>query len=238
VSEQEAIRRTPLHDQLVERLRNMIVQGELQPGSRVAESRLSTQLGVSRTPLREALKVLSVEGLVQLLPNRGATVVQVTPKQAKETLAIMGALEALAGELACVRIAPQQISETRSAYNAVLEQSCLDKEMPYFELNGVVLKAIFDAADNATLSETHEKLKARLSMLRCVSPRWSLRWREVVEDHKLMLEALQERDGPGFAKAVHRQVQYRMEMLGITLDAPDSVSVRKVASVDDWSVLA
>jgi len=236
VSVQQFIPRIPLHDQLVERLRNMIIEGELQPGSRVAESRLCTRLGVSRTPLREALKVLSVDGLVQILPNKGATVVQVTLKQAEETLTIMGALEALAGELACTRAARQQVSKARSAYNAVLEQSCSGKELPYLELNDVVLKAIFDAADNATLSETHEKLEVRLSVLRFVAPGSPPRWREAIEDHKAMLKALEASDGAGLAKAVHRQVRHRLEMLGIALNAPSGRTVEEFQSIDDCSV--
>ena len=102
------LRRT-LHDELVMLVRNMIIEGELRPGSRIAESRLCDHFGVSRTPLREALKVLSAEGLVQLLPNKGATVARVTRKEAEEIVPVLGAMEALAGELACASIHKDEI---------------------------------------------------------------------------------------------------------------------------------
>src|SRR5215470_9285335 len=111
-----AIHRRTLHDELVALLRNMIIEGELRPGSRISESRLCTRFGVSRTPLREALKVLSVEGLVRLLPNKGASVVRVTHKQVEETLAILGVLEALAGELACARIDNEGFGRIKSTH--------------------------------------------------------------------------------------------------------------------------
>src|ERR1700761_9470863 len=95
------IPRKPLHNELASLLRTMIFKGELRPGNRISEQRLCTRFGVSRTPLREALKVLSAEGLVHLLPNKGATVVRVTRKEVEEIIPILGTLEALAGEMAC-----------------------------------------------------------------------------------------------------------------------------------------
>src|SRR3954469_16418423 len=95
------ISRRPLHEEAVERLRELIVQGQLAPGQRLNERLLCQQLGISRTPLREAIKLLASEGLVALLPNRGSQVATLEAGRLAETLAVMGALEALAGELAC-----------------------------------------------------------------------------------------------------------------------------------------
>jgi DNA-binding GntR family transcriptional regulator len=84
MSPKPAIQRKSLHNELVTLLRDMIIQGKLGPGSRIPELALCDTFGVSRTPLREALKVLSVEGLVCLLPNRGARVAHVTRKEMEE----------------------------------------------------------------------------------------------------------------------------------------------------------
>jgi DNA-binding GntR family transcriptional regulator len=85
-----------LHEAVVDRLRDMIVQGELAPGTKLNERVLCMALGTSRTPLREALKYLASEGLVELLPNRGAIVAPLDPERVKQVFAVMGALEALA----------------------------------------------------------------------------------------------------------------------------------------------
>ena len=77
--------RRPLHEETVDRLRDLIVQGELAPGSRLNERVLTARLGVSRTPLREAIKLLATEGLVDLLPNRGAVVAPIDPARIAET---------------------------------------------------------------------------------------------------------------------------------------------------------
>ena len=88
----QPINRRPLHEEAVDRLRDLIVRGDLAPGARLNERLLCGQLGISRTPLREAIKLLATEGLVELLPNRGAIVSQMDPVRLSETLAVMGAL--------------------------------------------------------------------------------------------------------------------------------------------------
>jgi DNA-binding transcriptional regulator YhcF (GntR family) len=105
--------RRPLHEEAADRLRDMIVEGELAPGERVREQAVCDRLGLSRTPLREAMKVLASEGLVILQPNRGATVSDPGPADIADTFKVIGALEALAGELACERVKENEIAEIR-----------------------------------------------------------------------------------------------------------------------------
>jgi DNA-binding GntR family transcriptional regulator len=93
--------RQSFHMEFVPLLRDMILACELQPGEKLSEPKLCKHFGVSRTPLREALKVLAAEGLVVLQPNRGARIATITPAEVDQLFPIMGALEALAGECAC-----------------------------------------------------------------------------------------------------------------------------------------
>ena len=230
---QPVIHRRSLPDELVTLLRNMIIEGKLRPGSRIAESRLCTRFEVSRTPLREALKVLSVEGLVQLLPNKGATVVRVTPEQVEETLAVLGALEALAGERACARIDQERIHRTRSAHKQMLEHLCHGEKLCYYKLTGIIQKAIFEAADNSVLSEIHARLQARLSTLLAFAPNSPPRWTEAVEDHKQMMAALEERDGTKFAQVARRHVRHRAEMMQIALETLEATAGAHGRSADD-----
>lgn len=89
--------RRPLHEEAAERLRDMIVEGELPPGERITEQSLCDRMGLSRTPLREAIKTLTSEGLIVLQPNRGATVASLSLDDIEDTFRVIGALEALAG---------------------------------------------------------------------------------------------------------------------------------------------
>ena len=100
----QPLARTTLHEDLVERIRTMIFSGELKGGDRVPEQRLCDMFGISRTPLREALKVLGSEGLLDLLPNKGARVATLSEEDIDGIFPVMGALEALAGSLACARL--------------------------------------------------------------------------------------------------------------------------------------
>ena len=111
-----------LHDELVERLRELIVESTLEPGVRVPERELCERFAVSRTPLREALKVLASEGLLELLPHRGAQVTRLTAADLDEMFPVMGALEALAGELACT-----WITEAEMAAEMVGDRLCPDE---------------------------------------------------------------------------------------------------------------
>src|SRR5882672_9059803 len=114
------ISRRQLHEEAVDRLREMIVQGQLAPGDRLNERLLCQQLGISRTPLREAIKLLASEGLVALLHNRGAQVAPLEAGRLAETLAVMGALEALAGELACQHASAKQIEEVAALHREMV----------------------------------------------------------------------------------------------------------------------
>ena len=107
------ISRQALHEAVAARLRDMIVEGALEPGARLNERELCERLGISRTPLREAYRVLATEGLISLLPNRGAQVVLMSPLDVRDTFDVMGALEGLSGELACRHVTDADIAALR-----------------------------------------------------------------------------------------------------------------------------
>src|SRR5438270_8107591 len=100
-----------LHDEVISRLRHILTEGEIAPGAKIPERELCASLGISRTPLREALKVLAADGLVVLLPNRGSRAAKLTKNDVKELFEVCEALEATAGELACPRISDEQLRE-------------------------------------------------------------------------------------------------------------------------------
>ena len=112
--------RAPLHVQVAERLRLLIDSGELAPGTRLNENELCQNMGVSRTPLREAIRSLATEGLVELQPNRGAIVSIVSQDDVTEILPIMASLEGLGGRLAAVQMHTDQIKQIRQIHNQMV----------------------------------------------------------------------------------------------------------------------
>ena len=114
-TEEKANEYLPLRDVVFNTLRESILTGEMKPGERLMEIHLANRLGVSRTPIREAIRMLELEGLVTMIPRRGAEVAQITEKGLKDVLEVRQALDALAIELACERITEEEIRELRRA---------------------------------------------------------------------------------------------------------------------------
>ena len=191
--------RQVIHEQLLERLRDLIVEGELTGGARIPERLLCERFAVSRTPLREALKALAAEGLVELLPNRGARVVRLTPEAVAETLKVIGALEALAGELACQRLTADELAEIRACHFQMLAHHARRDLLAYFKANQAIHQAIVAASGNAVLQQTYANLSGRIRRARYAANLDHARWDEAVAEHDMMLRALEARDGERLA---------------------------------------
>lgn len=191
---QTPLGRRPLHEETVDRLRDLIVQGDLASGSRLNERILTARLGVSRTPLREAIKLLATEGLVKLLPNRGAVVAPIEPKQISETFAVMGALESLAGELVCERASDQDITEIRALHYEMLAMHARRDLNGYFRYNQAIHLKIVEASGNPVLAQTYRQLNANVKRVRYMANLSSERWDAAVSDHEAIVAALVTRD--------------------------------------------
>jgi len=155
---------------------------------------LTAQLGVSRTPLREAFKVLATEGLVELLPNRGAIVSEIDPVRVAETLAVMGALEALAGELACASATDGQVNEIRSLHQEMLANHARGNLAGYFKFNQAIHLKIVKYSGNAVLFHAYRQLNANVRRARYMANLSQERWDAAVREHGEILDALASRD--------------------------------------------
>ncbi len=185
----------PLASQVASTLRDMIVQDKLQPGMRIRERQLSEKLNVSRTPLREAIRILVSEKLVESLPNRGAMVADPDPDRVKELLQVLGAMEALGGRLAADNASDEDISEIRALHFEMLAAYHRMDKLAYFKLNQMIHKSIVAASGNDVLMETHAQLNARVYRIRYISNQRNELWHEAVEEHDGIVEALEARDG-------------------------------------------
>jgi DNA-binding GntR family transcriptional regulator len=196
----ETIKRPTLHEELVERLRNLVVEDVLKPGEKVPEKDLCESFGVSRTPLREALKVLASEGLVNLLANRGARVAEVTREEINNTFPVLAALEQLAGELACQNLDDAGIAHIEERHAAMLQAFAVRDRPSYFQANQDIHNAIIRGARNEILATQHRVLEARVRRVRFMTNLSSERWCEAIEEHEEMMARLRSRDAAGLGQ--------------------------------------
>jgi DNA-binding GntR family transcriptional regulator len=189
-----SIPRAALHEQVAMRLRQMLVEGEIAPGAKLNERELAQVLQVSRTPLREAIKMLAAEGLVELLPNRGAVAVSLGEQDIMDTFEVMAGLEGLSGELAAQRITAEELAEIKAMHFEMLAAYTRADLSAYYRINAQIHAAINAAAKNPVLTGTYQQLNARLQALRFRSNQDGEKWRRAVQEHEQMIDALTRRD--------------------------------------------
>ena len=195
------ISRPTLHEQVAQQLREMLVEGRIAPGAKLNERELSEVLKVSRTPLREAIKMLAAEGLVELLPNRGAIAVELSESDVHHAFEVMAGLEAQSGELAAQRITEAELAEIKAMHYEMLA-AFTRRDLPaYYRLNSAIHAAINAAAKNPVLSATYRQVNARLQALRFRSNQDGEKWSAAVKEHEAMVQALDQRD-PAAMRAV------------------------------------
>lgn len=213
MTEHPPIARRSLAAELTGRLRDMIVEGTLKAGEKISEPELCLQFGVSRTPLRESLKVLAAEGLVELQPNRGARVARIAPEAVEELFPIMGMLEALAGELACARLADEDLADLEAMHDAMVGHWRRGAWVPYSRLNRAIHEEIFRIAGNATLAALYQNLMVRIHAVRFVARKSPERWAEAVEDHERIMAALRARDGAGLSALMREHLRHKADVV-------------------------
>jgi DNA-binding GntR family transcriptional regulator len=186
-----------LHGEILTRLRDYIVEGNLAGGARIPERQLCVMFGISRTPLREALKVLASEGLVDLLPNRGARVRALSAQTLRELFDVMGGLEALAGRLACENMTDEEFAEVERLHHEMYGFYLRGDLHGYFQRNQSIHQKILAAARNSVLSATYASFAGRIRRVRYFAnlAHKRDRWGEAVREHEAILDALRRRDG-------------------------------------------
>ena len=204
---------TLLHSEVLSRLRDFIIDGHLDAGARVPERQLCEMFGISRTPLREALKVLASEGIIDLLPNRGARVRHMNAQDLRELFDMMGGLEALAGRLACEHITAEEIAAIEDKHHEMYGHY-IRQDMPkYFECNQQIHRMILMGARNGALVPAHTSLSDRIRRLRFSAnlARGRERWGEAMREHEHMLDALRRRDGAGLADILFQHLRNKRD---------------------------
>lgn len=223
------VERQRLHDVVVEHLRTFITEGVLAPGTKLNERELCETLGISRTPLREALKVLAVEGLIEINPNRGATVARMSELEIRETFELMSGIEAFAGELACDRITAEELDEIKALHYAMVVSKNQNDLPGYYQRNRAIHDLINQAARNTALRQVYLSLNRRIQALRFLSNQQAPKWERALHDHEEMIEALEARDGKRLSGILRHHLLEKRDalMLMVRDESEPAHSVRR-----------
>ncbi len=200
------ISRQSLHDIVASRLRDMIIEGLLAPGERLNESRLVEELGISRTPLREAIKTLAGEGLIEVRPSRGTYVRRFSAEEFKGMLEVLTELEAFGAMLACERASDAQVEEILALHARMMKLYEAGERLAYYKDNQRIHSLIAEASGNATLVELQATLQSRMKRLRFTGNSAPEKWRAAVAEHEEMIDALSRRDGQSLSDVMRRHL--------------------------------
>jgi DNA-binding GntR family transcriptional regulator len=217
------IRRRYLHDEAADRLRALILSGELAPHDRVNEVELASAFGISRTPMREAIKILAAEGLLETLPNHGARVASITATELEEMIEVVAALEATAGELACRHIDERELAALEAEHRAMRHAWERREEPAYFEHNRNIHNAIMAASRNGTLQTLYHTMSGRIQRARYSAHKTTAQWAAAVAEHEEMLVHLRARDGEALAALMRRHVRGKAPVIAAAYGLTGSI---------------
>lgn len=196
----------PLRDVVFNTLRQAILTGELKPGERLMEIHLANKLGVSRTPIREAIRKLELEGLVIMIPRRGAEVAQITEKSMKDVLEVRKALDVFSVELACERITKEELVRLKEACDR-FEEATKTKDTKIIAQADVALHDIIvEATGNKRLMQLVNNLAEQMYRYRFEYIRDVKGHEKLVEEHRVIYESIRRKDPETAAEAVKKHI--------------------------------
>ena len=179
---------------VAERLRDMIVKGDLPPGARIVERRISADMNVSRTPVREALKLLRADGLIEISMHRGAQVTVYTEKEAKDLFDLISVIEGLAAERLAERLCARVLDRLEALHARMLAEYAARNASAYFDTNTTIHDTIVKEAENPILVESHRRVMVRARRGRFMAIIDADRWQQAVDEHEILMTALRARD--------------------------------------------
>ena len=208
----------PLRDVVFNTLRQAILTGELKPGERLMEIHLADKLGVSRTPIREAIRKLELEGLVTMIPRRGAEVAQITGKSLQDVLEVRSSLDALCAELACERISDEEIVALGEACKA-FEEATLTKDTRKIAAADVALHDIIvQATGNKRLVQLVNNLAEQMYRYRFEYIKDFSMHERLIEEHRVIYEAIKSKDKKTAAAAAVTHIDNQRESIAKQLN--------------------
>lgn len=202
-----------LPEQIADQLRRDILRGTLAPGDPIKERDTAEARGVSRTPMREAIRILAKEGLVILRPARSPVVADPSLKEVSDAIAVLRALEVLSGKLACTHATADEIAAIRALHAKMSDLYDRADTLDLFEIDMEFHISIARASHNPALAETHAAYLARLWRARYLSAKQRRSRERVLRQHGAIVEGLERRD----PAQVTGEIESHLEHLGINI---------------------
>ena len=207
------VERSVLSEQVKDRLLERIVEGDLEPGSRIVDTRVASEFGISQAPVREALRSLSSLGLVEMRPHRGAWVRKPSRDELVEAVLVRGVLEAFAAEQAAPRISEEVLAKLTELRDEMVDLAGKGDALAQAHKNAEFHATIIDASGNATLERTWKLLEPfSQTYLTATAPGVDLTW--LAERHTGILEALRTRDPEAASLAMRQHMKEAAEIKG------------------------
>jgi DNA-binding GntR family transcriptional regulator len=194
-------------------LRDLIVSGKLAPGLRLVEMDLCRAFLRSRSPVREAIRILTAEGLIEPNPTRGVQVRHAKAEEIVQTFSVIGTLDAMAGELAAARISPAELASIEERHHRMVAAFQASDQEQYFQCNQAIHRAIWNASGNVILERELERLNAWVRPYRYAVNNYLENWRKSVADHDRILVALINRDGRRLGQILRLHLPSKAQVL-------------------------
>ena len=204
-----------LTEMTARRLRTMILTGELSEGTRVTEIGLTELLGISRTPAREAIRLLSSEGLLVVTANRGAEVVSYSAEVIRDSIEVVEYLEGVAGQFAAQRATDGEIDEICSLTLEMQAAFRRRDKIRYYTLNQDIHNAILKASHNQVLIDEHRRVNSRLFRIRFQPNDSETRWKSAMDEHEAISRALEERHADELGRLLAEHLSYAWRRSGV-----------------------
>lgn len=197
----------PLRDVVFNTLREAILKGELKPGERLMELQLASKLGVSRTPIREAIRMLEQEGLAVTIPRKGAEVAKMTEKDMEDVLQIRDALDELAASIACEQITPEEMDELRRTMREFEEYTKTADLKRIAEADVRFHDIIYKATRNPKLENMLNNLREQMYRYRVEYLKDEKNYPILIKEHSEIVEGLSKKDKNKLTDAMHKHVE-------------------------------
>lgn len=214
----------PLRDVVFNTLREGILKGELKPGERLMELQLAAKLGVSRTPIREAIRMLEQEGLAVTIPRKGAEVAKMTEKDMEDVLQIRDALDELAATIACEQITPEELDELRCTMHEFEESTKIGEVKRIAEADVRFHDIIYKATRNPKLESMLSNLREQMYRYRVEYLKDEKNYPILIQEHSEIVEGLVTKDKDRVTDAMHKHVKNQVSAVKEMIRGQDEMN--------------
>jgi DNA-binding GntR family transcriptional regulator len=209
----KVIEKKTLHEEIANNLKELIMSGELQEGDKIKEDELCSSMGISKTPLREALRVLSVEGLIKLVPNRGSFVSTPTFEEIREMFDVMSVLEGICARAAVKKMSAKDLAALEKLHDKLEKNFKRRAQREYIRINNQFHAFVQEMAGNRTLNQIVNGLRQKILLYRYQSLNLPERFEQSIQEHRDLIKAFRKKDSKKVETLMRRHLKKQCDAL-------------------------